>query len=282
MFLFFFDDTNHAATWEAFEKACSEFLNREFGYSFECLFTTAGGHNPKAPDINVIRNGKRLFSIEAKMSEAQCGQFVLIPDDRNRTFIFSPNNKCRNNRYVRAIIAEMEKSYEQCKNSPHNLPIPENLIYNWVKDYYANQKGSKYFITADNAGNFIIIPVNKLEEYFVFTAKYRNKRSGSKVPSLTCRTEIETTLDNHGIKHSPAIITGTKAFIDLDCTEKSLKLNGNKYRYLFKNIGGNRYEIKQLANTNNSNFIVSISLKSAQRPEDLDLFCYDLARPDSN
>lgn len=273
MFFFF----NDRMTWEAFEKACSEYLNREFGKPFNCIFLNAGGHNASAPDINVVRNGKKLFSIEAKMSEAQCGQFVLIPDDSSRSFIFSPHNKCRNNKYVQAIIAAMEEIYDiSSKSLPRNLPIPEELIYNWVKDYYYNQKGSKYFITGDDYGNFIIVPVDKLEHYFTFSAKYRKKPSGSKTPAICRRREIEQTLDSNGIAHGQVINTRKKAFIELNSNQETIKLNGYKYRYQFKRIDGNRYEIKQLANTNNSNFIVSINLKSTQRQEDLDRFVHDL------
>lgn len=275
MFFFFNADMK---TWENFEIECTEYLNSEFGKEYGCEFRNLGSHDATAPDIIITKNGSPKFSIEAKMPEAQCGQFVLQPNDNKHTFIFSLKNKCSYNAHVKAIISAMAKHYDTCvKSSADDLPIPEELIYNWVKDYYLNHKGSKYFITRNDCGEYIIAPVEKLEEYFDFSAKFRIKASGSSVPSNKNRRELETILEEHGLEHSPIVIEKKVAFVEINSWENKFKLQGSKYRYQFKNTGGKRYEINRLANTRNANFIVSIKLKNARQPEYMACFRHDLA-----
>lgn len=275
MFFFFNADMKN---WENFEIECADYLNGNFSKEYGCEFRNLGSHDATASDIIVNKNGSPMFSIETKMPEAQCGQFVLKPDDNKRTFIFSSKNKCSHNNHVKAIIAAMAEHYDTCSQaSADDLPIPEELIYNWVKDYYLNHKGSKYFITRNDCGEYIVAPVERLEEYFNFSAKFRIKASGSSVPTNNNRREIETILNESGFNHGPIVIEKKTAFVEMSAWNDKFKLQGNKYRYQFKNIGGNRYEIKRLANTRNANFIVSIRLKSAQQPDDMAQFCHDLA-----
>lgn len=274
--VFFFD--TGIKSWENFEIECANYLNGNFSREYGCEFRNQGSHDATAPDIIVTKNGYQAFSIETKMPEAQCGQFVLKPDDNKHTFIFSPKNKCSYNVHVKAIIAAMEEHYDTCAQaSSDDLPIPENLIYNWAKDYYINHKASRYFITGSNRGKYIIIPVDRLEKYFDFSAKYRIKASGSSVPSNNNRHEIETILDEGGFNHGSIVIEKKTAFVEISAWDDKLKLQGDKYCNQFKNIFANRYEIKRLANTHNANFIVSIRLKNVQQPEDIAQFCHDLA-----
>ena len=275
MFFFFNADMKN---WENFELECTDYLNSAFGKEYGCEFRNLGSHDATAPDIIVTKNGSPVFSIETKMPEAQCGQFVLKPDDNKRTFIFSSKNKCPHNNHVKAIIAAMAERYDTCaQSSADDLPIPEELIHNWVKDYYLNHKGSRYFITRNDRGKYIIAPVERLEEYFDFSAKFRIKASGSSIPTRNNRREIEAILDEGGFDHGPIVIEKKTAFVEMNAWDDKFKLQGNKYRYQFKNTGGNRYEIRRLANTRNANFIVSIRLKNTCLPDETAQFLHDLA-----
>ncbi len=279
MFFFF---ENDVPAWENFEIECTDYLNKEFGKKYNCTFLNAGGHDSNAPDINIIHKNKHLFSIEAKMNEAQCGQFVLSPDNSTHKFTFSDKNKCDKNEYVDAIIASMEENYDLCIDTLDDLPIPETIICNWVKDYYINKKGSKFFITRSHYGNYIIVPVHKLEQYFNVSAKFRVKRSGSANPTHNNIPEIKAALDNNGLNYSLIIIDKDKSvFGEIESNKESFKIDGIKYRYLFRNVGRNRYAVRRLSNTCNSNFIVSITLKNGQQPEDLAEFIASLTTSDT-
>lgn len=275
MFFYFNADMKN---WENFELECTDYLNSAFGKEYGCEFRNLGSHDATAPDIIVTKNGSPVFSIETKMPEAQCGQFVLKPDDTKHTFIFSSKNKCPHNYHVKAIIAAMAERYDTCaQSSADDLPIPEELIHNWVKDYYLNHKGSRYFITRNDRGKYIIAPVERLEEYFDFSAKFRIKASGSSIPTRNNRREIEAILDEGGFDHGPIVIEKKTAFVEMNAWDDKFKLQGSKYRYQFKNTGGNRYEIRRLANTRNANFIVSIRLKNTGLPDETAQFLHDLA-----
>lgn len=73
--------------WEDFEIDCTDYLNKAFGeYAY---FIHQGGSDSTAPDILVKTNKGTSFYIEAKHCPAQCGQFVLLPDVKSSTFIYS-------------------------------------------------------------------------------------------------------------------------------------------------------------------------------------------------
>lgn len=256
--------------WEKFEIECVEYLNEKFGNEAIC-FRINGGHNANVSDIEVSKAGSRVMSLECKMDTAQCGQFVLFTDYENRKFIFSPRNKTPQDRYVDAIISEMENNFDSCKEpSNEDLRISEKVIIEWVKHYYLNVKETEFCIT-NSGSDYIIFPINSIDKYFSFSAKYRPKRSGSSRPSKTNLAEIADKLHKVGIK-SPIIYSKDDCYIELCDEREKFIIQAQKYRYQFKK-DGNRYYINRLSNTKNANFIVSIRLKNRmQQDDDLQAF----------
>jgi len=139
------------------------------------------------------------------------------------------------------------------------------IYSNWIKDYYAH-KSVKYFITEHKA--FIIIPISKFSEYFYFSATYRMKKSGSVDPSTSSQQEIRRILEAKGIQFRIGNV-GKATIVETNNDLEDKQISGSKYNYLFRLEGPNRYKVRQLSNTNNSNVIFSISLKSNQMQQDL-------------
>lgn len=248
--------------WELFENECANYLNDKYK-NYGISFIARGGHDSNTSDIQVNKNGIHIYYIECKMSVAQCGQFVLFMDDKNKRFIFSNRNKTPFDDYAKRIINEMDKKYELCKVSRLNdLPISESTISQWVKNFYLNHKKSKYCITKSDT-EYIIFPIEEMDKYFEFRAKYRPKNSGSAKPSKTNLRDIEEALKSIGID-SPVQLTKTNCYAEFSSYKDKFVLSGNKYRYQFTQ-NNNRYDIRRLSNTRNANFIVSIKLKTTKQ-----------------
>lgn len=85
--------------WRQFELECVDYLKKQYGNFFEHL----GFSDSTTSDIKYNRGDKSFF-IEAKMPQAQSGQFVLLPDLKNRKFIFSPRNKSEMDKVKFSVI----------------------------------------------------------------------------------------------------------------------------------------------------------------------------------
>ena len=249
--------------WEKFENDCVKYLKSLYK-SHD--FKLTGGHNSNNCDIEVKKDGRFLCSLECKMDSAQCGKFVLYVDKKKRKITFSARNKTLCNKYVEAIIKEMDTKFDECfSSSKKDLPISEKLIYQWVKDYYSNVKGTKFFITQSKYGNFIIIPIDRIDKYFSFTAKYRMKISGSSSPSESNLDEINDLLIKNEL-NAKLEYSNSMCYAKFSCNKEKFVLKGAKYRYQFTKSGC-KYLIRRLSNTTNSNFIVSIKLKEENQKE---------------
>ena len=245
--------------WEKFEMECAEYLQNKYS-ELNINFELKGGFISNLNDIIVKKNGNELFAIECKMSQSQCGQFVLEANKQNKKFIFSEKNKTPLDKYAKAIIREMNNNFDICAYSSGNdLPIKENLISNWVKNYYLNFKKSKFCITK-NKTDFLVFPIEKFDKYFTFSAKYRIKKSGSSNPSTKNLSEIENILKKLDL-NAKIEINNSEYYAIINTDKNLLILKGENYKYQLKKQN-EKYKIRRLSNTSNSNFIVSIKLKN--------------------
>lgn len=170
--------------WEKFEKDCVKFLKKEFGN--HATFDRQGGSDPTIPDIKVtLENSGKVFYIEVKQAPARCGQFVVLPDDDNKTFVFSDKNKSENNNDVQQIIAHMEQEFDKFNkvateggDEKIEFEGAEQVFINWIINYYKT-KNVKFFIT----NGYALIPIDQFGDYFKVTATYRKKKSGSGEPA---------------------------------------------------------------------------------------------------
>ena len=97
-------------------------------------------------DIEVVKNGRSIFFIEAKDTAAQSGQFVLLPNDTTRSFIFSPRNKSVPNEMTQIMIEYMNADYDRFNaagTAGEALNINPDVFTNWIIGHY-KEKNVKY------------------------------------------------------------------------------------------------------------------------------------------
>lgn len=255
---------------EKFETSCYQYLCNTYG-SADTIFTHKGKHDANVPDIEVSLSNGANYYIEAKMKDAQCGQFVLQPDYKTQTFIYTAKSK--ENSYTDKIKTHMNKYYNRYVNagtSGEDIILDTSIFYRWVKEYYTS-KNVKFFIT--QSLDYIIFPVNEFDKYFDISACYRCKRSGSSHPSKNNLAELTALLDGLHVDYSLQIGNSkNNAYVTMDYNMHKKYLQGPSYEYFFKLDTGNRYIVTRCSNTWNSNVIFQIKLKAEQNPQDLTIF----------
>ncbi len=258
--------------WEIFERECADYLNRKYSGKTGCQFIPSGGHNSHEPDIYVKKGGKSLFSMETKMAGAQCGQFVLFPNDSTMSFAYSQRNEFPLNQYSKKIIEEMEKNYFDY-NTPSTKPLAfeKKLFYDWVKNHYKVERGSKYLITKGN--DYVVFNIDNFEKYYDISAVFRIKKSGSSNPSSSDLEEIQSLLDVSSIRSRNLHSDGHYVEVELPGFDgDKLVRTGGKFDFQMKRTESDTFRITKLSNTYNANVIFSISLKREQDKADLIAF----------
>lgn len=258
--------------WEDFEIECTKFLNDQFGEY--ARFYHQGGSDSTIPDIKVETNTNKMFFIEAKYSPAQCGQFVLFPNLSTQKFDYSTKNITDNNIFSQRIIDFMNNDFDSFKDAGTagktiTFNGCENVFYNWIITTY-QAKGVKFFITNE----FKILPIERLNDYFEITAKYRVKRSGSgRVGNKNFAIVKEFILDKFSVNNilnnngkmtfvSPSQLHNIKFIIE-----------GTEYMISKRNA---EYEVRKLSNTFNANVIFSIRLKNDNKGISIEDFIFIL------
>lgn len=254
-------------SWHEFEDSCFEFLKSTYGTSNR-VFEKLGESDSTISDIKVTLENHDSFFIESKFAEAQAGQFVLIPDDDLRKFTFSTRNKSLMTSATRSIIDSMNENYEYFSDNTgvKKISLPETLLAQWIKEYYITKKVE--FVISGNK-EFVILPLEKLEQYFAVTAVYRVKKSGSR-----SATKSDLTLMAQFIKSMydcEAVVSEDEILCSLNFESKKYIKIPDETRYLLVKSTSNphAYTLRRLSNTANSNVIFSLKLKSGQDPLDL-------------
>lgn len=259
---------------EEFENRCYEYLKSQ--YETDAVsFQHEGGMDSTKSDIAVIKNGRLSFYIEAKDTAAQSGQFVLLPDEKSKTFVFSPRNRSKINETTQIMIDYMNKDFDRFNNAGtagKALLIDAAVFSKWIIGHYV-QRGVKYVISYKNG--FVIIPISKFEEYFDISATYRIKKSGSGEPAKRDMPAVKSQVQEF-CKDAVFSINGKKLIVNTNADISRKMFVMGAYTYYFSDKGNNVYEIRRLSNTYNMNVIFSIKLKKTQVPEDLQAFLTEL------
>lgn len=162
--------------WELFEEEVFNDLKNKYQNN-RLQFIHEGGADPTTSDIKITGLLSEI-NIEVKSNLAQAGQFVVLL--KNGQFEFSSKNKTTENTFTYRIIEHLndnKKYYIEDKNT--KIFLDKSILYGWVIDYYKNVKNCNYFITKYEE-ELVIIPTDRLDEYFDIRAHYRIKRSGSR------------------------------------------------------------------------------------------------------
>ena len=253
---------------EKFETSCYEFLKEKYK---NVEFYHEGKMDSTKSDIAVIKNNNIKFYIEAKDTKAQSGQFVLIPDKENETFIFSPRNKSKPNEMTDIIITYMNQSFEKFNSagtSGQSIDIDSSVFAKWITNYYQS-KNVKYVISFGK--DYVILPIRKFSEYFEITAKFRIKKSGSSNPA---KKDLENIVQTVKTIYPSAYLelNDKKLIADISSPLRSKRFNLNGNTYFFSEQSPNVYRINKLSKTYHMNVIFSIKLIKEQSLNDLKEF----------
>ena len=259
---------------EEFEIKCYEFLKKKYGNDI-IVFNREGGMDSTKSDIAVKIKGSTVFNIEVKDSNAQSGQFVLVPNETNKTFIFSSKNKSQENEMTKMIIDYINSDFNVFCNAGtagKALDIDSSIFSNWIINHYADKK-VKYIISYLN--DFVIIPIRKFSEYFEISSTFRVKKSGSAKPS---QKDISAIIEKIKEKYSLCSFSSNDdhQFVEIKESVVDKKFVIGDYTYFLSEKMPHLYEIRRLSNTNNMNVIFSIKLIKSQVLSDLKEFELDL------
>lgn len=240
------------SAWEEFEIDATKYLNDTYGELAE--FTHAGGSDSTIPDIRVETKRGNKFYIEAKLSKAQCGQFVLQADKQREEFNYTAKNPI--NDYAVEIMNFMNSNFDEFANagtSGNSIEMDKSVFANWIKANYA-KKGVKWFISE----GYVLIPIDEFEEYFDVTATYRVKKSGSSDAPKSNMAGIIDCFSNEPISFK---IQENKllAFSSDNLHKRKFIYEGNEYMFSKKN---DFYVVKKLSHTFHANVIFSVTLKN--------------------
>lgn len=227
-------------------------------------------------DIEVIKDGCTIFFIEAKDTAAQSGQFVLLPNDTTRSFVFSPRNKSVPNEMTKIMIEYMNSDYERFKaagTAGEPLDINPDVFTKWIIGHY-KEKNVKYVISKRH--HMIICPIEKFGEYFEVSANFRIKKSGSSEPSGKYVNSVIAALQqNYGLTdiYKQTVNGKKKLFVNAPTHFSKIRFELGNYTYYLspQKIEGN-FEVKQLSNTRNKNVIFTINVIKEQSYSDLKQF----------
>lgn len=257
---------------EEFEIKCFEYLRRKYPTK---EFERKGGMDSTVPDIAVMKNGKIEYYIEVKDPKAQSGQFVLLPNDSTRTFVFSPKNKSEQNEMTDIIIGYINSDYDRFNNAGtagEQIDIDETVFLKWIVDHNRDRL-VKYYMSFYNG--YVVFPIRKFADYFDVSAKFRIKKSGSSDTPQKKKETVKNTIKNH---YNSAVFSDDGKALVVELNEKVDvdRFSIGDYTYYLSIMDNGKYRVRQLSNTYNMNVIFAISLKKKQDPADLKEFEMDL------
>lgn len=260
---------------EQFELESLEYLRKKYGKT-GIEFIHHDTADSTGSDIEVIINGRSEFFIEAKDTAAQSGQFVLLPDDSSRRFVFSPRNKSLPNEMTDLMISYMNEDYDRFNaagTAGEALNIDPDVFTQWIIGHYREKK-VKYVISKRN--RMLICPIDKFGEYFEVSANFRIKKSGSSEPSGKYVDAVISELNNvFNITdvYKQTVNGKKKLFANAPASLSKVRFElGNYTYYLSPQENAGNFEVKQLSNTRNKNVIFTINVKQEQVASDLKEF----------
>lgn len=252
------------SNWMAFENESASFLNQHFS-KYPIKFELSGGANSNNPDIDVFMDNEYMFSIEAKLSPAQSGQFVVLIN--KDTFIYSPQNKYELNKYSKQIIDylnENKSKYLDVQQNAISIDCNNLILTNWVISYYS-KKSCPLFITSTKLDSYKrIIKTTDLSKNFIVEARLRRKKSGSSNLPISERASAGDLITKRYA--SAKIINNGKKTMTSIPISRPLDKNECYFgdNYFLSHKDNNNYYIKKLSKTNNVNVIFSLTYKGEE------------------
>lgn len=261
--------------WKKFEVECAGYLNKEYETK-ETKFILQGSTDSNVGDILVIKENKGLFYVEVKSELSQAGQFVVIKNRGN--WIFGEANKSNPTINAQKIIEYLNTDNMNAITTTGTVvDIDKHIQYEWIKDFY-KQRDVSFFITNYN-NKKVILPIDKIEDYFNISVLVRKKGSGSGEVSKPFWNKIK----NHTVflDYKTQEIRDKKRYLYFDNLPNSLteektkfqdEVDGELIRFQVQKVNENKVYIRKLSTTSNPTVIFSLESKQYQNSEDLNLF----------
>ena len=258
------------SNWSSFEEECTDFLNTEYSNSY-LFFKLVGGSNSNISDIQIIKDNSIKGYIEAKMSLAQSGQFVLLKNANDSAFTYSPLNKSPLTPSAQIIMDYINANYNYFKDvntSSLGIKLPSEVFTNWITQHYLD-KGALFIITSSFNGELVVFKTEDFGKYFTVKANFRRKKSGSSnLPTShynVVYNYLNTKFNSKNITADFLKSESTKKYYinlntDISLDKYQFTINDISYQLSSKldNNYNNLYEIRKLGSTNNPNVIFSI------------------------
>lgn len=265
------------SNWRQFEKESFQYIKTKFENK-NVKFELEGKSNSNTGDIAIIKNKNVISYIEVKSPISQAGQFVIEKNNKNK-WSFSKTNRSLNTKHSDIIIKFINQNLNSIISTKGiDLNVNEKIQFNWIKDFY-NQRNVTYFITEFN-NQKIIIPLNKIHQYFHIKSTVRTKLSGSADVS----NNYWNTIKNHAIFNNieKTFKQNNKFYIRFKQIPKIIDNNiKNKFEYNNKQIRyqlqridpiDNIYYLRKLSTTSNPTVIFTLISKRNQNEVDLNNF----------
>lgn len=267
---------NILTTWQEFES--NAFLYLEKKYSKPNIdFSLLGESNSNQSDVLVTKNEKELFFIEIKSPESQAGQFALSKNPQNN-WEFSNLNRTIPTKNSTEIINDLNTSdVKNITTSQTFLNTSKDILFNWIKDFYS-QRNVKYILTKFN-NQYVIAPINKIENYFNIKGSVRKKGSGSSDVSNPFWEKIKKHYIFNGV-NDVKVISGKRYLTyneipnQLTSKKNIIKdfIDDEVIRIQLEVLNDNKVYIRKLSTTSNPTVIFSLISKRKQIKSDLDEF----------
>lgn len=124
--------------WMIFEDSVRDYLEKEIKIA-GLRFVGRGKSDSTSSDIDVFYKESFLFSVEAKLVPAQCGQFVVIKDQES--YKYSEKNIENENAFSTEIITELNKRkgiFGKVGTGAIFINLYTDAFYGWVIEHYKN------------------------------------------------------------------------------------------------------------------------------------------------
>lgn len=253
--------------WKTFEDNARNFLDKNIKLK-DINFTSIGKSNSWDSDIEVLHKKNKLFTIEAKLSPAQSGQFVVW--FKNNKFLYSEKNHEDKGISADKIVEYLNLHIEQFKNcgtAGEEIKLDKKIFFKWIKEHYA-KKEVKFIIVSDNEDNFEdnfirLLKLDNFEDNFEISCKIRYKKSGSAHMPKKYYSHVVSLIEK---KISlPFKLTSAGELEIQDIGDKPIYLDECETFYLSKQNG--KYLVKKLSKRTSYNLTVIFSLEYTGKKE---------------
>lgn len=262
--------------WQIFEEDCCNYLNKTY-QSMGVNFVKNGDCNCNLSDILTTPKLKPAFNIEVKMKICQSGQFALrLEDDK---FVYSSSNKYEQDLLSESIIEYINDNlniFKNVKQSSLKIDLPESLFAKWIICHYSHLD-SKYIITGDK-NKKIILPIEKVNDYFKINCHLRRKKSGSRDLPECDYDKVKNYIISKIDKNVVFFKIKNKSFVDFSGETPytdSFTIGSDTYKIV--PYDNQLFQIRKLGITNNPSVVFSLKLKKGIQDEsDLNAFIKDI------